>query len=136
MPDVFVAADTSNYSEYYRDLIRKGVFNSFILEYTDKNRAKLKSAYTKFDDFRSKFEFTPEEVNSFIKAGEDAGVKFNEKDFAISKSEVLRNLKALIAGDIWQTSEFYRIYNEGDVVIEKALKIIGDNKSYNKILGY
>jgi carboxyl-terminal processing protease len=136
MPDVFVAADTSNYSEYYRDLIRKGVFNSFILEYTDKNRTKLKSAYPKFDDFRSKFEFTPEEVNSFIKAGEDAGVKFIEKDFAISRSEVLRNLKALIAGDIWQTSEFYRIYNEGDVVIEKALKIIGDSKSYNKILGY
>ena len=62
MPDVFVAADTSNYSDYYRDLIRKGVFNSFTLEFADKNRTRIKSAYPESDDFRNKFEFTTGEI--------------------------------------------------------------------------
>lgn len=136
MPDVFVAADTSNYSEYYRDLIRKGVFNSFTLEFADKNRARIKSSYPKFDDFKNKFEFTTEEVNNFIKTAEDAGVKFNEKQFSVSKSEIFKILKAQVANDIWQSTESYRIYNEGDVVIAKALKVLGDNSGYNKLLGY
>ncbi|MBA4323436.1 MAG: peptidase S41, partial [Odoribacter sp.] len=134
MPDVFVAADTSNYSDYYRDLIRKGIFNSFTIEYTDKNRTRIKSAYPKFDDYKKKFEFTTEEITSFTKMAEDAGVKFNDKQFAVSKNEILKILKALVANDVWQTTEYSRILNEGDVVIEKALKVLGDTKGYNKLL--
>jgi carboxyl-terminal processing protease len=136
MPDVFVSADTTNYSDYYRDLIRKGVFNTFTLEYSDKNRGRLKSSFPEFNDFQNKFEFTADELNSFTKAGETAGVKFNEKEFAVSKSEIVKFLKAQVAGTIWNTTEFYRIANEGDVVIAKALKVLADQKGYNKILGY
>ena len=45
-------------------------------------------------------------------------------------------LKGLVATNIWQTSEYYQIINENDKVIEKALKVISDKKSYNTILGY
>ena len=78
----------------------------------------------------------PERLNSFTKAAENAGVKFNEKQFAVSKGEILKILKALVAYDLWQSTEYFRIYNEGDVVIAKALKVLGDDKEYNKILGY
>jgi hypothetical protein len=45
-------------------------------------------------------------------------------------------LKGLVATNIWQTNEYFRILNQGDVVIEKALKIISDKSAYNKILGF
>ena len=136
MPDIFVAADTSNYSDYYRNLVRKGVFNTFTLEYADKNRNRIKTLFPKFDDFQKKFEFTADELKSFIKVGEDAGVKFNEQGYSVSKDEMLRILKAQIAGNIWNTTEFFRIINEDDVVIAKALKVLADEKAYYKILGY
>jgi carboxyl-terminal processing protease len=136
MPDVFVPADTSNYSDYYRDLSRKGLFNSFTLEFTDKNRTKLRTAYPKFEDFKNKFVLTKEDIDTFIRMGEDSGVKFNEKEFEVSKNEILKILKGLVAYDIWQSTEYFRIINEGDVVIEKALKVLGDDKGYNKLLGY
>ncbi len=136
MPDVFVAADTSNYSDYYRDLGRKTIFQSFTLEYTDKNRARLKSAFPRFDDFKSRFEFSSEEIKAFTKMGEDAGVKFNEKEFTVSKAEILKVLKALVANDIWQTTQYFQIINEGDVVIAKALKLLAEEKEYNRLLGY
>ncbi len=136
MPDVFVAADTSNYSDYYKNLIRKGIFNSFILEFVDKNRVRINSTYKKYDDFKSGFKFTPEEIKTFIKIGEDADVKYDDKQFTVSKNEIIKILKALVANDIWQTTEYFRIINEGDIVIEKALKVLADKAAYNKILGY
>ncbi|MCJ7446336.1 MAG: S41 family peptidase [Bacteroidales bacterium] len=136
MPDVFVPADTSNYPEYFRALVRKGIDNSFVLEYADKNRARITSEYRSFEDFKNRFKFTAGEIEAFIKKGEESGVKYNESQYKISESEILTVLKARLANYLWQTNEFYRIINEKDIVIEKALKIISDKDAYDKILGY
>ncbi len=136
MPDVFVAADTSNNTDYYRSLIRKGIFNLFVLEYADKNRSKISSQYKTFEDYMNRYELSPEDIQAFIKRGEEAGVKYNEPQYKKSESEILMYLKALVASNLWQTNEYFRIINEKDVVLEKALKIINDKDAYNKILGY
>ena len=54
----------------------------------------------------------------------------------ISKDEISCILKGLVASNIWQTSEYFQIVNQNDKVIEKALKVISDSKTYNTILGY
>ncbi len=136
MPDLFIPADTSNYSDYYRSLIRKGVFSTFTLEYSDKNRAVIKSEYKTFEDFRKKFIFSDQDIADFIKKGETAGVKYNESQFQVSKSEILKITKALVASNLWKTNEYFRILNEDDVVIKKALQVVSDKTAYNKILGY
>jgi len=63
-------------------------------------------------------------------------VKFNEKQFSISENEILTVMKALIASNLWRSNEYFRILNEDDAVIKKALQIVADKESYNKILGY
>ena len=136
MPDIFVPADTSNYSDYFRNLSRRGIISSFTLEYSDKNRGKLLSEFKTFDDFEKKFSFTPEDISGFIKKGEDAGVKYNDLEFAISRKEILKGMKGLVASNLWKTNEYYRIVNEGDVVIGKAWQVISDRTAYNKILGF
>jgi len=136
MPDIFIPADTSNYSEYYSLMVRRGILSSYVLEYADKNRAKITSEYRSFEDFKNRFEFTAGEIQAFIKKGEESGIKFNESQYKISKEEMLMVLKALVANNIWQTNEYFRIINEKDAVIEKALKIISDKNTYDRILGY
>lgn len=136
MPDIFVPADTSNYSDYYRSLVRNGILNSYILEYADKNRKKINSEYLTFDDFKERFEFTDEEIKDFIRQGETEGVKFDEEQYKHSEKEILMVLKALVANNIWTTNEYYRIVNDDDKTIEKALEIISDDNKYNTILGY
>lgn len=135
MPDVFVGVDTSNYSDYYRTLVRRGIFNSYMLEYADKNRSAINSRFRTFDEFKDKFEFSGEDVASLIKKGEDSGVKFNQEQYKKSESDILLVLKALLANNIWQTNEYYRIINQKDNVIEEALKVISSKDRYNKILG-
>ncbi|HBE40022.1 MAG TPA: peptidase S41 [Bacteroidales bacterium] len=136
MPDVFVAVDTSNYSDYYRTLVRRGLFNSFILEYADKNRSAITSEFKTFDAFKTRFEFPQDDIRAFIKKGEEAGIKFNQDQYTKSEGEILMVLKALLANNIWQTNEYFRIINEKDNVIAEALKVISDRNRYNKILGY
>jgi carboxyl-terminal processing protease len=135
MPDVFLAADTSYNTPYFNRLAGKNVLNSFTLEYFDKNRQKLVSQYKTFADFKNQFQFTPEDIKTFIAKGEADGIKYNEEQFNKSKDEMLLVLKGLVATNIWQTSEYFQIINENDKVIEKALKVISDKKNYNSILG-
>ena len=135
MPDVFVPADTSYYTDYYGNLIRKGIFTTFTLEYADKNRKRILAEYKSFDEYKSKFEFTPDEIKLFIKAGEDAGVKYNEAQFKTSEKETMKILKAIVANNLWQSNEYFRIVNEGDDMINRALKVLGDSKEYNRLIG-
>jgi carboxyl-terminal processing protease len=136
MPDVFVSVDTSYNTTYFRKLYAKNVLNTFTLEYSDKNRAKLKNDYKTFDAYNSKFQFSPDEIKNFIAKGEAEGVKYDEAEFNISRDEILLVLKGLVATNLWKSSEYYQIINSNDKVIEKALKVISDKKSYNTILGY
>jgi carboxyl-terminal processing protease len=136
MPDVFVAADTSSYSDYYREMVRKGILNTFTLEYFDRNRTLLTTKYKTFAEFRSGFAFTPDDIQTFIKKGESEGIKFNESQYKTSESEILLGLKALVATNLWQTNEYFQIVNENDNVISNALKIISDKAAYNKVIGY
>jgi carboxyl-terminal processing protease len=136
MPDLFVPADTSHYSDYFRSLVRRGILNSFALEYSDKNRKSLASRYRQFDDFKGKFSFSPEEITLLIKKAEDSGVKFDDSQLKISQNVILSVLKGLFASNIWQSNEYYRIINDDDVTIMNALRIVSDKTAYNKILGY
>jgi len=136
MPDLFVAADTTYYSDYYRTIVRRGILNSFALEYSDRNRGKLSSDYKKFDDFRKKFEISPGDITDFIKKAEDSGIKYNEAQFNTSKSLIMKGLKSLIASNLWQANEYYQVFNEDDEVISKALQIVSDKGAYNKLLGF
>jgi carboxyl-terminal processing protease len=136
MPDIFVPADTTGYSDYYRNLVRRGVLSSFSLEYSDKYRKLITAKYKKFSDFKAGFSFSDEEIADLTAKAEKAGVKFNEEQFNISKKEILTLLKGYIAANIWKTNEFYMTVNDGDPVIENALRIISDKQAYDRILGY
>ena len=135
MPDVFVAADTSYNSDYFRRIAAKNVLNTFTLEYYDRNRPELSSKYKSFEDYRNNFEFEEEDIKAFIAKGESEGIKFNEEQFNISKEEILLVLKGLVATNMWETNEYYQIINKNDKVIETALNVISDKNRYNSILG-
>jgi len=135
MPDVFVSIDTSYNTQYFNRLFAKNVLNTFTLEYYDKNRSLLGARYKSFLDFKQNFQFTPDDIKSFIAKGEAEGVKYDDAQYNKSKDEILLVLKGLVATNIWQTSEYYQIINQTDKVIDKALNVISDKKLYNSILG-
>lgn len=143
MPDIFVPIDTVGYSDYYRDLIRKGAINHFIISYLDKNRKSLEKKYFKnknkknegFDDFYKNFEVTDKMLNDLVEFAEkEKKMKLNEKEFEKSKRQIKINLKSLIARDIWGSSEFFQIINALDPIFEEAVRVIENDKIYKSKL--
>jgi len=134
MPDIFAPMDTSSHFRYYNQLRRNQIIHNFVLNYVDKNREKLKKQYPTFDEFNTKFEVTPKMVNKIVANGEKEGFAKNEKSLKFTESQMKREVKALIARDIFSRNNFFKILNQDDDIIKKALEVIKNQERYNKLL--
>ena len=134
IPDIFVPLDTSSNFAYYNRLRRNFIVNNFVLAYVDKNREELKTKYPDFDDYNKKFEVTPAMIDTVVANGEKAGIEKDEESLKYTVDSMKRDIKALIARDIFTRNDFYKIIQEDDKVIEKALQVIENQKEYNNLL--
>jgi len=114
LPDLFIPLDTSENSEFLRDLLSNGLFYQYINEYVDANREDLNAKYPDFEVFDTQFAIEGKFMDDFFAFAEkemgttkdelddvldeeeleaveevlsDAGVEVEEKDFATRKAE-------------------------------------------------
>jgi carboxyl-terminal processing protease len=127
MPDVFVPLDTSLNSQYYSDLLRKGVINDFSLTYTDNNRAKLKAAYPDIKSFKAGFNLDEKLMKDFLAAAEKAEVKKDEAGFRTSEKLIRYHVKALIARNLWNSSAYFEVINDLNHALNKAVQSMQDD---------
>lgn len=135
-PDIFIPIDTSGYSDYYRDLIRTSTLTNFMLAYTDLNRKQLTRRFATFDEFNNGFEFEGATMDQLKAAGEKNGVSFNQAQYNISERELKIIMKALVARDLWDMNEYFKVINADDSGISRALEVLNDVTAYDRILGY
>lgn len=134
MPDVFVPLDTTQYTDYHRRLVAKGIIPQFALRYVDKNRADLKAQYPDAQKFIKEFTVTDEMLNNLVDAGKAEKVDFNKSQFAKSKEMLRTFVKAAIANDLFSTGAYFQIVNEQNDIYKEALSIINDDARYRKII--
>lgn len=125
MPDYFVPLDTTKYSKCYREMSAKSIVINASLKYMDKNRKKLLKQYKTFDEFKKKFILPQETTDSIFAEGERQ--KITPKDDA-EREHTTRNIqlmvKALVARDLWDMSEYFAIFYENDEVVKKAVEML------------
>ena len=134
MPDVFVPLDTTQYTDYHRRLVAKGIIPQFALRYVDKNRADLKAQYPDAQKFIKEFTVTDEMLNNIVDAGKAEKVDFDKSQFAKSKEMLRTFVKAAIANDLFSTGAYFQIVNEQNYIYKEALSIINDDARYRKII--
>jgi carboxyl-terminal processing protease len=131
MPDIFVPVDTSSYSDYYNQILRQGIMNSFILDYIDKNRDKLEKTYPEFKNYEKHFEVTEEMLNNLYDYAKSEGLKRDEEGIETSEKEIKLLTKALIARDLWDMNEYFQVVNKEDKVINKAIDALENWDTYS-----
>ncbi|MBU8893460.1 MAG: S41 family peptidase [Bacteroidales bacterium] len=122
MPDIFVPLDTSRYSKYYAEIIRKGVLYNFAFEYVDNNRNLL----IKYKDAASINNYL-ESIsifNQFASFAEENGVPDSTKGFVKSRHLVGTLLKANIARNVIDNDGFYPIIQEIDTTLKTAIEYL------------
>ncbi|NQU53273.1 MAG: S41 family peptidase [Bacteroidetes bacterium] len=134
MPDIFVAMDTSSHYRYINSLRRKSIIRNFVMDYVDSNRDKLNRKYPKFEQFDKKFEVTSEIIDEIVEKGEKEGIEKNEESLAFAADNIKKEIKAFIARDIFSLNDMYKVFNNDDEVILKALKVIENQKEYESLL--
>ncbi len=130
MPDIFIPIDTLGYSDYYRNLAKQGIMTQYVTEYIDQNRKKIKKKYSTFRKFRKKFDVTDEMLDKLTKLAEMQDIAYKDSEFKLSKENIRRQTKALIARGIWNTSEYYEIMNETNKIFQKAVEVLDQKTSY------
>ena len=135
MPDIFVPVDTTMNSAYYRDLMAKGVFNTFVLKYLEKNRKELRKKYPDEDAFYAGFEIDNDIIKQLVAMGKEEGVEEKPDELERSLPVVKGVLKGLIARDTYKDGTYMRAVNHLDPIFNEALKIIHDPGRYNQVLG-
>jgi len=73
-----------------------------------------------------------EEYKNILKAQKE-GVKFNEEQYQKSLPLIKTQLKALIARDLWDMNEYFRVMNTTNESVQKALEILNSEEYQKKL---
>ncbi len=128
MPDVFVPLDTLQYTKYHRQLVLKGIVINTDLRYIDNHRDQLRSLFPTFEAFRTGFQVPQALIDDVMKDGEKQGVK-PEDDAEMQKTlpYLKAQLKALVARDLFDMSEYFQIINEESDIVKAAIKCLSSD---------
>ena len=123
MPDVFVPLDTTRYTAYFTALRRLNTMNTAVLQYVDGRRDELKRTYRKFSRFVESYEVPRELVDKVIaEAREKKVVPKDSAELAATLPDLRFTLKALVAYDVWDRSEYFQIINTRSDIVAAALR--------------
>ena len=133
MPDYFVPIDTTQYTDYHRNLVAKGVVIKATTKYIESHRKELQEQYKKFDSFNNKFEIDEQMLADIRTAADKEKIEFNEEQYNKSLPLIKTQLKALIARDLWDMNEYFQVINTTNNSVQQALKVLNE-KIYEKKL--
>ncbi|MCW3806117.1 S41 family peptidase [Plebeiibacterium marinum] len=124
MPDYFVPRDTTGLTNYYYKVRESGLIYRFALEYTDNNRDKVEGLKT-VEDVQAYLGKNPV-LDDFVKYAKKEGVKYNRKEFNLSKEIIDTEIKAYIARNIIDNEGFYPIIGKIDEVLHEAIEKLSE----------
>ena len=122
MPDVYIVPDTTGSSEYYTDLVTKGIFNQFGFRYAEKHGEAIQAKYETGKAFAAQFKLSKSDIKSFTAFAEDKGVAYDKDAYKKSEERIEEFILALVARSIYNDDGFYPVIHANDPMIEEALK--------------
>lgn len=134
MPDVFVPIDSTRFSDYYTDLVRKGIFNDFTIGYLDKHRDELLSTYPEFEGFKADFKVDADMYTEFLAKAEESKVTRSDEDKYYYPDENIKiQIKALIARNLWDMNAYFQVINRLDDELKSAVELLEEGSMFSEL---
>lgn len=119
-PDVFIPLDTSFVNDYFFEARQHlAQFASRWMEGRDRSGFPGNA-----DAFVRDFRITDAVLNEFVAYLEGQGVARNDAHLAQCKAELALQLKARIAKALYQDEGLYKVLNDDDPAVEKAIRVL------------
>ncbi len=127
MPDFFIPIDTNRVSDYYGRLIRRGIMNSFGINYTNDNREAFSQKYPDVETFIAEFEVDDELLEKLYNYAASQDVKRDTDEADASEKFMKNQLKGLIARNLFDFSALIQVSLKLDEAYLKAIEILEDD---------
>ena len=62
------------------------------------------------------------------------GIEKNEESLAFGLADLKKEIKAIVARDLYSRDDFYKVYYKNDEAVIEALKVLENQKEYNNLL--
>lgn len=136
MPDIFVPQDTSSYTPYYGQLLRRGIVQEYVNALTDENRVKWGRKYGNFSEFEREFYVSDKMFDGLVDFASKRGIEPVDEEIKVSRRELEIYIRALVASSIIDRNSFYRVlhkYNDPEfgAALETILKWDEYSQKYN-----
>ena len=128
MPDIFVPQDTTGMTSYYRMAATRGLIIRYTLDYTDKNRNKLKEYF--FSQKMEAYLKTQNLLEKFAEYAEKKGLK--RRNILMYKSKQLfeESLYGNIIYNMLGIEAYITYSNLTDKTVQKALEVLEKGESF------
>ena len=127
MPDLFVPLDTTQYTPLHRQMSARSYIINANLKYVDANRSTLRARYASFEQFDKEFEIPQSVIDGMLKEAEKDKIKPKDEDELKRTLPQLRlQMKALVARDLWDMSEYFQVINTSNHIVMKAVERISE----------
>lgn len=150
MPDIYVPLDTMQYTRLHRELSAKSCIIQTTLKYLDSHRKQLAKEYDiadyrkqlslkedkkkydvnallhneGFERFKTSFEIPQEMIDILLARAKEAKVEYTDSDLQASLPLINTQLKALLARDLWDMSEYYQLMNPENHIYLRGLQAL------------
>ncbi len=74
MPDIFIPIDTSKYSSFFNEMVRKGIFGEYTVQYMEKYREDMKEKYPTMAQYKNEFIIDDSLYSDLIRFAKTKGV--------------------------------------------------------------
>ncbi len=119
-PDVFVPIDTSYSSVYFTSVRQK--IPQFISRWMEsQNRMNLSAA---LPEFARSYTVTDEILEALVAYAEKQDIKRNPTELAKCRTELKLQLKARLAKTLFGDEGLYKVLNDDDPAVEKAVQVL------------
>ncbi|WP_405208452.1 S41 family peptidase [Aquimarina sp. LLG6339-5] len=118
IPDIFVSKDTTRVGETLDYMLRSGRMGGYIFEELDKKRAFYNELTE--EQFKEEIKIDDDFADGFLVYTRKNGIDINLKNY---REQLKKYLKAIMAQQLFGTSEFEKIINKDDKMIQKVLSI-------------
>ncbi len=120
MPDHFIPFHHKDDTELLRRLNREGLIFEFASDYADRMRTEITGRYDTLGFIKN---YTPDlsAMKTFWSMVADRGITSRERS-AVSDARIAMLIKAYIARNIYGEEPYYRVINQTDEAVQKAIK--------------
>jgi carboxyl-terminal processing protease len=120
MPDIFMPLDTSYLTHFFADISKKSLIQNYVYGTLVNQQSKI--TYKSANEFVKLYNFSEADFMQFLAFCKNKKIEVKPNEVLLSKTVIIRQIKALLARYYFNEEGFYKVFNQQDEFVVKAIE--------------